>query len=541
MMGRGSTHIVSTDLFFDRAPTPCCVVNGAGRVLRSNASFDALLWPSAPSPGGQTLFNLARPVEPIPKLEEWLAGDTALCLAVETDTGREQQYSFVAAQVQGEAHYFVVGHPILDREMLRAKEEQLQFFVKYSPAAVAMFDRDLCYLEFSDRWLVDYRLEDRNIRGKSHYEIFPEVPDRWKKIHQRCLRGAVERCDEEIFPRLDGTVDWLSWEVRPWHLADGSIGGIMMLTEVITARKKADLAVEASESRFRTLFQTAPVGIFQTDTHGYCILANAAWSSISGLRVDPTHAVHWIGTLHPEDIHGVASRWRMAVRKKQRFEAEFRWSRPEGVEQWCRSTAAPLYGADGQVQGFIGTLVDVTERKEHEAVLQRMASTDELTGVFNRRAFEGAVRTEMARARRYGTGLSLLLLDLDRFKQVNDLHGHVFGDQVLQETARILQATVRLADTIARWGGEEFVVLLPETGLGDAAQFAERLRQRLGDIEHRIPGGGALSVTCSVGVSQYDPAMPDDIHLFATADAALYQAKETGRNRVCVAEVPKQA
>ncbi|NJL71941.1 MAG: PAS domain S-box protein, partial [Candidatus Competibacteraceae bacterium] len=190
---------------------------------------------------------------------------------------------------------------------MRAKEDQLQFFVKYSPAAVAMFDREIRYLEFSDRWLKDYRLEDQDIRGRSHYDVFPEVPARWKAIHQRCLHGAIERCEEEAFPRMDGSTDWLRWEVRPWRTAEGSIGGIIMLTEVITARKLADLAVEASERRFRTLFETAPVGIFQSDAQGHLTLANRCWSAISGRRVESLRDLSWTSTLHPDDAAAVTA------------------------------------------------------------------------------------------------------------------------------------------------------------------------------------------------------------------------------------------
>lgn len=536
MAGKGSTTKTTTDPFFDRVPAPCCVVDADARVLRLNPALAALL-PAQPNPVGMSFLALITAGKSPSDVTAWLAGEFPVQVRLPARGATRTPYSFSAVPGLEDAWY-VFGHPTVDQAELRAKEEQLQFFVKYSPAAVAMFDRNIRYLEFSDRWLRDYRLDGQQIRGRSHYEVFPEVPERWKSIHQQCLHGAVERCEEEAFPRHDGTIDWLCWEVRPWRLGDGSIGGIIMFTEVITARKLADLAVEASERRFRTLFETAPVGIFQTNSAGHIILANPCWSRISGRRPESLREINWTSTLHPDDAAAVATAWRQALRKQQAFKAQFRWRRPDGVELWCQSSASPLYRMDGSFDGFIGTTNDVSERKEHEAVLQRMASTDELTGVFNRRAFEGAIRSEIARARRYGTSLSLLLVDLDRFKAVNDQHGHLAGDRVLQETARILQATVRLADTIARWGGEEFAVLLPETGMGDAAQFAERLRQRLGSIVHRLPDGVVLSVTCSIGVAQFVPTNTDDTEFFAAADTALYMAKEQGRDRVCLAERP---
>jgi PAS domain S-box-containing protein len=124
---------------------------------------------------------------------------------------------------------------------LRANEALLREFVKHAPAAIAMLDRNLCYLQASDRWLTDYKLDAANIIGRSHYEVFRDIPQRWKDVHQRVLKGAVETCDEDPFPREDGSTEWLQWEVRPWRLADGSIGGVTFFTQVITARKEMEL------------------------------------------------------------------------------------------------------------------------------------------------------------------------------------------------------------------------------------------------------------------------------------------------------------
>lgn len=122
---------------------------------------------------------------------------------------------------------------------LREREEQLRLYIEHSPAAVAMFDCDMKYLVVSRRWLEDFRLGDQSVIGRSHYEVFAEMPQRWIEIHRRCLAGTVETCDEEAFARSDGTVEWIRWEVRPWRRDDGSIGGIIIFSEDITARKQA--------------------------------------------------------------------------------------------------------------------------------------------------------------------------------------------------------------------------------------------------------------------------------------------------------------
>jgi PAS domain S-box-containing protein len=124
-------------------------------------------------------------------------------------------------------------------EQLIENKEQLTLFIEHSPASLAMFDNDMRYIATSRRWLNDYNLESQQLDGKTHYEIFPEMKERWKAIHQRCLHGAIEKQEEDVFLRADGSKEWLRWEIHPWHKANGEIGGIIMFTEVITERKRA--------------------------------------------------------------------------------------------------------------------------------------------------------------------------------------------------------------------------------------------------------------------------------------------------------------
>lgn len=136
---------------------------------------------------------------------------------------------------------------------LRSNEQLLRQFIEYTPAAVAMFDKEMRYLLASRRWLIDYKLGERDIIGLSHYEVFPEIPQRWKDIHQRVLKGAIERADEDRFERSDGSVDWVRWELLPWYDAHGEIGGIIMFTEVITARKQAEEELRRQRERERQI------------------------------------------------------------------------------------------------------------------------------------------------------------------------------------------------------------------------------------------------------------------------------------------------
>jgi len=131
-------------------------------------------------------------------------------------------------------------------EALRQSEERLRFFIAYAPAALAMFDRTMCYMYASNRWLCDYGIEGRNLYGVSHYEVFPEISDEWKEFHRRGLAGEVVRKEEDCFVRADGSKQWLCWEIRPWYEQDGTVEGIVIFTEEITKRKLAEMALQKS-------------------------------------------------------------------------------------------------------------------------------------------------------------------------------------------------------------------------------------------------------------------------------------------------------
>ncbi|MEG4213765.1 PAS domain-containing protein [Microcoleus sp. Pol14C6] len=158
---------------------------------------------------------------------------------------------------------------------LRQQEEQLRLFVKHSPAGVAMFDRQMRYMLVSDRWVSSYGIGAQNIVGRSHYDIFPELPDRWKQIHQRCLAGAVEMSQEDPFPRADGSIDWVRWEIHPWRTNSGEIGGIMIFSEGITERKNAELAVQAANQQVSNIIESITDAFMAIDSQWRYTYVNA--------------------------------------------------------------------------------------------------------------------------------------------------------------------------------------------------------------------------------------------------------------------------
>ena len=131
--------------------------------------------------------------------------------------------------------------------VVRDQEELLQLFIKHTPAPVAMCDRQMRYLAYSDRWAKDYGLSDESFIGRCHYDLFPDLPTHWKKEHQRCFDGEVIEKDEEPFPRKDGSIDWVQRKLCPWRHSSGDIGGLIMFTEVITAKRRLEDQLRQSQ------------------------------------------------------------------------------------------------------------------------------------------------------------------------------------------------------------------------------------------------------------------------------------------------------
>jgi diguanylate cyclase (GGDEF)-like protein len=207
--------------------------------------------------------------------------------------------------------------------------------------------------------------------------------------------------------------------------------------------------------------------------------------------------------------------------------------RPTGLIALYNFEARAFIEDDAQVADLFASQVAIAlDNSRRVGQMERLAVTDQLTGLYNRRAFSGMAAKEVGRARRYKRPLALILFDIDHFKMVNDTHGHPIGDQVLQVLTGLVNRTIRATDIICRYGGDEFIVLMPEAGREEALAMAERLREEISRMTVVTPGG-TLTLTISLGVAGLDPKGDEDIDgLIDRADRAMYQAKAAGRDQV---------
>ena len=249
-------------------------------------------------------------------------------------------------------------------DALRESEENMRYILKHDPNAIAVYDSKLHYIAVSDRYLQDYNVKEKDIIGKHHYEVFPEMPQKWKDVHKRCLAGAVERNDDDYFERPDGSITYNRWECRPWRRIDGEIGGIITYTEVTTERKKAEKELRESEEKFRNLFNNAGAGMFRTRIDGSEMLdMNQKFLDIFGrsreeMQGSPSK-IHWAD---PSEREEMVRRFKF---EDQVSNFECRMLNKQGDVRTCL-TSLRFYHEQGILEGSI---VDITERKQIEKAL----------------------------------------------------------------------------------------------------------------------------------------------------------------------------
>lgn len=346
---------------------------------------------------------------------------------------------------------------------------------------------------------------------------------------ETAIREALEGHPYNIDHRIllpDGTVRHVHEDGKLTRNEKGQPIKMLGTVQDITERKQIEKVLEESECRFRTILDVAVDGVLLADvqTHKF-IHANRAICEMLGYQQNELYQ------LGVEDIHPAADLPKVQKQFDRQMKGEIRVAqnlpvmRKDGSIFFADVSSAPMTLAGQTI--MVGFFHDVTERKQAEEEIHLLATTDTLTGIANRREFNMQLLKEIERAKRYGTPLSLVMYDIDYFKRVNDTFGHDAGDAVLQTLTAIVKSNVRSVDIVARWGGEEFMILMPQSDVEAAGDAAEKLRQKI--VQHPFEQIGNLTV--SFGVTAFAPQ--DNLDTFVKrVDNALYQAKEKGRNRV---------
>ena len=313
-------------------------------------------------------------------------------------------------------------------------------------------------------------------------------------------------------------------------------GEVVAMYEDLTEQKQAEADLIKSEQKFQTLTTISPVGVFYATPDGECTYVNDRWCEISGMTEEQALGPGWREALHPDDRDEIYEKWASAAKNHKMFKAEYRFLTPANKTTWVMGQAMAHEDKGGHIVGYVGSITDITERKTLEKRLENLASFDDLTGLYNRRVFELELTKALARSDRNSSALALLFIDLDGFKEINDVQGHEAGDQVLKEVATRMLELFRQNDTVGRIGGDEFAVIIE--GLVTRENTQKVVGKLLVELRapYTLPNGSTAQLSASIGIA-FAPSDAKNIQqLFSMADQAMYKAKQQGKNQFVFAK-----
>lgn len=436
----------------------------------------------------------------------------------------------------------------------RASEDRFRLLVEKSMHLIAQCqDGKVAYINGAGARMLGVK-DASELRGMAvvdmfagdYREIFSAEPSLLQSepgmIPVRLSNRAGQAFDAQIMVTSLPSVGHYMIEARDISSHLRAVAALRRMNETLECqvvertRELAEERSKAVEARkfVESLLEAVPNPLWWKGVNGLYRGYNRAFREMHSIGLDD-----WIGrsmdeVLDPDFVTISHTADITALNTDKRVQFEGRLALSDGDHHdvvvskiaWCSHTDRP--------EGVIGVMMDITERKAMEAELRRMATTDALTGVFNRRHFMTSIATEVERIQRHPRPISALMLDIDHFKRINDTFGHPVGDQAIKAMADICMEAIRNVDALGRMGGEEFAIMLPDTELEAATLVAERIRASVSRISISTPKG-PVAFTTSIGVAQLTPLDASAGDLLSRADAALYEAKNGGRNKVVAA------
>ncbi len=421
----------------------------------------------------------------------------------------------------------------LDRVAVSADSAAVAALRELPEARILVFDRDLRFILVAGQTSeYDAGSESAVYRaGALMGEAFPG--SLWKLIEPLC-RSALEgeTRSREIWSADDRRS--LMVDVGPLRLEDPAArsasrpsaiaGGVAVILD-ITARRAVDGVSGPSHENFEQVFERAPIGMGLLDLGGRWTLVNRALCEFTGYTTEELINTRFADITHPDDVHNdAAQKAQLLAGAIPAFQTEKRYFNAAGETMSAILSISLVRDVESAPVHFIAQLQDISERKRLEEHLRHLADHDPLTGLRNRRLFEHDLKLQVARSQRYGEHAGVMVVDLDAFKQVNDLHGHKVGDETLKAVATALTRRLRETDLVARLGGDEFGVLLPHADTQGMAIVANGLARVIAACSVDV-GDAVVHPSGSVGVAMIDQQTVSDEQVLAEADQAMYAAK----------------
>lgn len=279
-------------------------------------------------------------------------------------------------------------------------------------------------------------------------------------------------------------------------------------------------------SEYEAIVEASPNMIWRAGLDANCNYFNVTWLKFTGKTMEQEVGAGWLQGVHPDDMDCCMSTYLAAFERRESFEMEYRLKRHDGIWRWINDRGVPTFDAEHRFTGYIGSCMDVTEKIEGRKLID-LAHYDTLTSVFNRNYLEILIDFESQKSQKELYPLSVILIDVDNFKYFNDQYGHDFGDKVLSSVASLMSGKLRESDYIGRFGGDEFLILLPRTRQAEATGVAQRILDALPCLNVE---NSREVIGVSMGIAERD-TQQDLRSTIKKADDAMFQAKRNGGNQ----------
>jgi len=401
-----------------------------------------------------------------------------------------------------------------------------------------IYTKDLngCYTFANDLVLELFQASLAEVVGKDDSHFFDlEISNELKRNDREVLDyGKVIEKEELNIIKSTGETR-IYWTVKkPLFDNNGKIVGMCGISTDITQRKKLEQEVKDKENLLNIILNNIDAYVYMKDYDRNFKYVNSKVVDVFGYKSADEITGKKDTEVIPQEV--ADSFWEMdkkvfATGRKQVAEEIFPDENGENRHYW--SIKLPYILEDGTVS-LIGFSTDITELQVLKEELRIQSITDYLTGAYNRRHFVKICQNEFERSKRYEIDLSIIVLDIDWFKSINDKYGHIVGDEVLKEIAKNCNALKRQEDTFFRVGGEEFAIILPHTDIENAKEFAKRIQKYQSENPLKGDFEGEIKITFSIGISSLKSSDKSYEEIFVRADDAMYEAKNSGRNRVCI-------
>ena len=418
------------------------------------------------------------------------------------------------------------------QQALTASEERYRTLIETTPDLVFAVDRHGVFTFANQRFEEALGIAPADLVGRPFTSIIPPesmpaIIDKFK----RGVRGETIPPYEVALTAKDGQrviIEFLTSTY--WDRLTGRATGRFGIGRNVTERRQAQDALKSSEERYRTIIENIGDGYYEVAPNGNILFANDACCRVTGRTREKIIGIGFRDVFFKEDIGDIIRIYKHTFMTGEPQKGLVkRLKRPDGREQYVEFSVSLKKDGDGKPSGFMGIIHDVTERRKYEEMIQRMAYHDALTGLPNRLLFRDRLVMAIAQAKRNGEHMAVMMLDLDKFKEINDTRGHDVGDSVLRSFTERINKRLRAGDTFARTGGDEFMIIMPRIRRReDLSMLGKTL---VGALEAPVTLGLAtLKFSVSIGIAIYPRDGLDFDALVKNADTAMYLAKERGGN-----------